>query len=78
MIESRAGRRPAATLFLVLALGCGGGGNQDAAATDSLSRRERDSIIGASRLPGAAGVRGALRVSDSAAARAARLDSAGR
>src|SRR6476646_4299782 len=39
--------------------------------------RERDSVIGASRLPGATGVRGALRVSDSADARNARIDSAG-
>jgi hypothetical protein len=41
------------------------------------SERERDSILGASRLPGATGVRGALRVSDSAEARNARIDSAG-
>ena len=39
------------------------------------SERERDSILGASRLPGARGVRGALGVSDSATARNARLDS---
>jgi hypothetical protein len=39
------------------------------------SERERDSILGASQLPGARGVRGALGVSDSAAARNARLDS---
>jgi hypothetical protein len=39
------------------------------------SERERDSIIGASQLPGARGVRGALGASDSAAARNARLDS---
>jgi hypothetical protein len=37
----------------------------------------RDSVIGASQLPGAQGVRGALRVSDSAASRRAREDSAG-
>jgi hypothetical protein len=41
------------------------------------TERERDSGIGASRLPGATGVRGTLRVSDSAAARNARIDSAG-
>jgi hypothetical protein len=39
------------------------------------SERERDSVLGASRLPGARGVRGALGASDSAAARNARLDS---
>jgi len=41
------------------------------------SERERDSIIGASQLPGAQGVRGALRASDSAAARRAREDASG-
>ena len=39
------------------------------------SQRERDSVIGASQLPGARGVSGALRASDSAAARRAREDS---
>jgi hypothetical protein len=39
------------------------------------TERERDSIIGASQLPGARGVRGALGASDSAGARNARLDS---
>jgi hypothetical protein len=39
------------------------------------SQRERDSVLGASKLPGAQGVRGALGASDSAAARNARLDS---
>jgi hypothetical protein len=42
-----------------------------------ITERERDSAIGASALPGAQGVRGALRVSDSADARRAREDSAG-
>jgi hypothetical protein len=36
---------------------------------NNLTQRERDSIIGASKLPNAAGVRGALKVSDSADAR---------
>jgi hypothetical protein len=56
-------------------LGCGGG--KAAAGGDSLSERQRDSVIGASQLPGAQGVRGALRVSDSADARRAREDAAG-
>jgi hypothetical protein len=34
-----------------------------------LEQRHRDSVIGASKLPGAAGVRGALRAQDSAKAR---------
>ena len=60
-----------ATLLLVGA--CASGKDQTRRpATD----RERDSVLGASRLPGAAGVRGALRAQDSAAARNSRLDSA--
>ena len=64
----------AALLLVISFVGCapkedGQGGNH------VRSERERDSILGASRLPGARGVRGALGVSDSAAARNARLDS---
>jgi hypothetical protein len=44
-------------------------------AKQSRTERERDSILGTSQLPGAGGVRGALRASDSADARNARLDS---
>ena len=39
------------------------------------SQRARDSVLGASKLPGAQGIRGALGAADSAAARNARLDS---
>jgi hypothetical protein len=42
------------------------------------TERERDSVIGASRLPGAKGVQGALRASDSADSRRAREDSIAR
>jgi len=44
-------------------------------AGDTLTRRQRDSVLGASRLPGAPGIRGALRAQDSAAAENARADS---
>jgi hypothetical protein len=44
----------------------------------ALTQRQHDSVIGQSGLPGAAGVRGALRVSDSLGARRARIDSASR
>ena len=40
-----------------------------------LTERQRDSVIGDSRLPGAGGVKAALRVSDSASAKRAREDS---
>jgi hypothetical protein len=56
----------------MLVLGaCQSGGRAGAARTE----RERDSVIGQSKLPGAGGVRGALGVSDSARARNAALDS---
>lgn len=61
----------------ILAVGCGGSHGSPTAAKDSLSQRQRDSVIGASQLPGAQGVRGALRVSDSAAARRDREEGAG-
>jgi hypothetical protein len=63
---------PAVLLLLVPLAACSpdGGGEQR-----PRSERERDSMLGASQLPGARGVRGALGASDSADARNARLDS---
>ena len=63
-------------LAVTLASCSGGASDESAARPDSLTQRQRDSIIGASRLPGAGGVRGALEASDAASARAAALDSA--
>lgn len=61
---------------IALLAGCSGEAPDSAATSrDTLTRAQRDSIIGASRLPGAAGVRGALDVADSAAARQAARDS---
>jgi hypothetical protein len=66
--------RHLAALLLACALaGCGGKRSEAEAPT---SRREQDSILGASKLPGAQGVSGAMKVADSAAARRAREDSA--
>lgn len=47
----------------------------DTVPADSITRRQRDSVLGASRLPGASGIRGALEASDAAADRAALIDS---
>ena len=52
--------------------GCHGGHGK---AKEAESRREQDSTLGASKLPGAQGVSGAMKVADSAAARRAREDS---
>ena len=51
---------------------CADGGESDRPIPGG---RVRDSLIGASQLPGARGVRGALRAQDSARARSARIDS---
>ncbi len=64
--------------LLVGALGCGEGKERVGAQPDTLTQRQRDSLLGASPLPGAQGVRGALDASDSAAARRAREAAAGR
>jgi hypothetical protein len=58
-------------LVLILLVGCHSSGD----ARHTTTERERDSVIGASKLPGSAGVRGALRAADSGAARSARVDS---
>ncbi len=66
-----------AAVTVCVALGCGAP-DGEGPTRDPEAQRARDSAIGASRLPGAGGVRGALRASDSASARRARLDSLSR
>jgi hypothetical protein len=66
--------RPLARVSLVLLLTSAACSSPDDSKRPA-SERERDSVLGASRLPGATGVRGALRAQDSAAAQNARLDS---
>lgn len=67
-------------LIVIAALVLGGAGCASQSGSDqpaqAESQRARDSTIGESNLPGAGGVRGAMRVADSSAARAARVDSA--
>ena len=67
--------RYSALMMCVLLAACGKGQPSGRAAGDTLTRRQRDSVLGASRLPGASGIRGALRAQDSAAAQNARADS---
>jgi hypothetical protein len=65
-----------ARLWFVLAVLAAIGCSSPSAKSNGLrSQRERDSVLGASQLPGAQGVRGAMRANDSAEARNARLDS---
>jgi hypothetical protein len=67
--------RYGAMLLCVLLVACGKAQPSGRAAGDTLTRRQRDSVLGASRLPGAQGIRGALRAQDTAAAQNARTDS---
>lgn len=67
--------RYAALMLCVLLAACGKAQPSGRAAGDTLTRRQRDSVLGASRLPGARGIQGALRAQDSAAAQNARADS---
>ena len=72
-------RGPAAACVALTLLLLAGACSSDKKPTQApVSRRERDSLIGASSLPGARGVRGALSAQDSAARRKARLDSIAR
>lgn len=59
---------PLAAMLALLAIGCLEP-PPDPALRDSAQQRQHDSMLGASRLPGASGVNGALRAADSAAAR---------
>lgn len=63
-------------LLLLCASACTATGDEDAAAAaDTLTRAQRDSMIGASSLPGARGVQRAIDVRDTANARNAAMDS---
>jgi len=78
-LEDLAVRTSIAFFFLLAFAACGGSSEnqtQQSVNRDSVIRA-RDSVIGESNLPGAAGVKGAMAVADSAAARNARLDSIG-
>lgn len=52
--------------------------SKDETVKRDLTQREKDSILGASQIPGAKAVKRSLTSADSAAARQARLDSAER
>jgi len=67
--------RKCAVALIVLLAACAKSAPPRSSAADTLTRRQKDSILGASRLPGARGIRGALSAQDSAAARSARVDS---
>jgi len=61
---------PASLVMLVFMAACGGGqsGKSRTAAGDSLTERQRDSILAQSKIPGARAVGKAMRVADSTSA----------
>ncbi len=66
------------TLFLVLCIslmaGCSGSGDSAQSAADTLTRRQKDSLIAQMPIPGAKVVGKALEAADSIAARVERHD----
>lgn len=69
---------PALALALIVVIMACGGQPEHTPPRTAEQQRQSDSTIGASALPGARSVQGALRASDSAAARRAQLDSLAR
>jgi hypothetical protein len=64
------------SIVLVLLGACSGGKSGESAAEgDSLTQRQRDSILAQSRIPGASGVGSAMRAADSTNARIHATDS---
>jgi len=62
-------------LSLAILAGCGSGEKpKAAAATDSLTERQRDSVLAKSRIPGASGVGRAMTAADSTSARVRATD----
>lgn len=61
---------PAVTIGFMVACGSG----QSNQALDTLSQREKDSILANSKIPGARGVGSALRAADSTNAKVLRVD----
>ena len=66
------------TLFLLLAMGgllsCSGGGGEAASPADTLTRRQKDSIVSELPIPGSNAVGNAMRAVDSINARTQRHD----
>lgn len=68
----------AIALVVVALAACGGGetSNKQAVNRDTLTERQKDSILAKSKIPGASNVGRAMRAADSTSAGAHRVDSA--
>lgn len=64
-----------ALLLPAVLAGCGGGQTGKAGAGDTLTERQRDSILAHSQIPGATGVDRAMKAADSTSARIRATDS---
>jgi len=64
-------------LLLLLACGTTGDADKNAVQGDTLTERQRDSMLARSRIPGARGVGTAHNVADSASARVQAADTVG-
>jgi len=62
-------------VFCLLLAGCGGGRSGGSRAADTLTERQRDSILAKSRIPGASAVGAAMRAADSTNVRVRAADS---
>ena len=63
---------------VVVALTACGTGKSDQTATDTLTQRQKDSILANSKIPNARAVGSAMRAADSTSARVLRADSVAR
>ena len=70
--------RMAAAALIVLAVACGSGKDDQAVNRDTLTQRQKDSILAHSSIPNARAVGRAMNAADSASARALRADSVAR
>jgi len=69
-------RTSTAVVLLLLVTACGGKPEKSSAAPgDTLTERQRDSMLAASRIPGARGVGAAMRYADSTSAHIRATDS---
>jgi hypothetical protein len=66
-----------ATLLVVIAACSSGGESQQAINRDTLTQRQKDSLLAQSKIPGAAGVGAAMRAADSTSARVQAADTVG-
>jgi hypothetical protein len=69
--------RRVSIVLVALVLACGGGESADKQAVnrDTLTERQKDSILAKSKIPGASNVGRAMRAADSTSAGAHRVDS---